>query len=133
MPSQYKALNDASRLAHAQLTGASPNPENTKSMTQTHGDLIEGIIQRWLGSTKLRLQKPQRNELSEMTRSDLIILSELDPDAPDAVSEAVQRGISLFRITRLFRRRKLALALADAEKRDVYDVVEHCMSEAELF
>jgi len=28
MPSKYKALNDASRLAHADLTGASPNPEH---------------------------------------------------------------------------------------------------------
>ena len=28
MPSKYKALNDASRLAHAQLTGKSPNPED---------------------------------------------------------------------------------------------------------
>lgn len=28
MPSKYKALNDASRLAHAELTGESPNPED---------------------------------------------------------------------------------------------------------
>jgi len=32
MPSPYKALNDASRLAHAQLTGASPNPEAAENM-----------------------------------------------------------------------------------------------------
>lgn len=30
MPSKYQALNDASRLAHASLTGASPNPEDCK-------------------------------------------------------------------------------------------------------
>lgn len=32
MPSKYKALNDASRLAHAQLTGGSPNPEDVHAI-----------------------------------------------------------------------------------------------------
>ena len=29
MPSKYRVLNDASRLAHADLTGGSPNPEHS--------------------------------------------------------------------------------------------------------
>lgn len=37
MPSKYRALNDATRLAHADLTGASPNPEDCFAMEPPSG------------------------------------------------------------------------------------------------
>lgn len=39
MPSQYQALNDASRLAHAALTGTSPNPEHWRERERLDGIL----------------------------------------------------------------------------------------------
>lgn len=43
MPSQYQALNDASRLAHAALTGTSPNPEHWRERERER-ERLDGIL-----------------------------------------------------------------------------------------
>lgn len=46
MPSKYTALNDASRLAHASLTGESPNPEDQLHIPDAIREQANSTLQR---------------------------------------------------------------------------------------
>lgn len=68
MPSKYKALNDATRLAHSDLTGRSPNPEHQQWAIPKwiEGKDIFQILRRAANARKIK------NQLHELEYHGLI-------------------------------------------------------------
>lgn len=86
MPSPYQALNDASRLAHAELTGTSPKPNEQGWMALPSPELC-GLFQ----TLKAQIR------LYDVTGCNVYLASDghgidLNPDAPPVPGEGPLRG-----------------------------------------
>jgi len=90
--------------------------------------LANFVANKWLGSDNIpdHLYKPQLVELNTMEPLQLLILSQVEPTTSiDSIKENDVLDQTL--VERLIKRYKIAKAIADAKKNNLYDVAEHLL------
>ena len=83
-------------------------------------NLINSIIDTWLGETKAHLYKPQIKELAKLSTHELERILKLDPDAENLSFDEV--GTTVLRMK---KRRKIAQSIREAEEKGLYEISEH--------
>ena len=84
------------------------------------------VVNKWLGTENIpnHLYKPQLEELNSMEPSQLLILSQAETST--SLKSLKKMGdLNEVLVDRLIKRSKIAQAIAEAEKNDLFEVAEH--------
>lgn len=91
------------------------------------------ITDNWLGSAPAHLRDPQTAELEQLPVDSLIAIFAANPNQPSRRSELLRKArVDPKIIERLKKRRKVALAIREAEEEGLYEAAEHATSEVGL-
>jgi hypothetical protein len=91
------------------------------------------ITDNWLGSAPAHLREPQTAELERLPVESLIAIFAANPNQPSRRSDILRKaGVDPKIVERLKKRRKVALAIREAEEEGLYEAAEHATSEVGL-